>query len=461
MHTRAAGGAPLAVIVPDDTEANLGTRPNRIVGRDSVSDVVVSIGLHQRARDTEVAPPPRRTRWDEPSIRAELTLFVAGRDVWPTYDEFVAAGHKRLRDAIGRSRGPRWWATEVGLPGGDRRRGGVRRWTEDTIRDALAVFLRDRDTWPTRREFQQAGHGGLYAAVRSHGGPQCWARELGVHRGHSVRGSGPAPAPPRPSPASDRTLWSEERLLRELTEALAGRHEWPPYSEFVATGHRSVYRAVCHNGGPALWARRVGVSQARRKGGPPVYWTEDRVRERLAGVLASRATWPTTAEFATLGESGLLAAARRLGGVERWAAEFGVARHSCRHASRAPASPRVWDDAAILAAISPFVRELGRWPTKGEFRRAGLGKALAAVYVHGGSAHWQLALGVVATPTPGPVPNRTAWTEARVERELLSLCRGRRAWPTVTEFRVLGALALYSAASTRGGIPHWRERVGL
>jgi hypothetical protein len=167
------------------------------------------------------------------------------------------------------------------------------------------------------------------------------------------------------------------------------------------------------------------------------------------------------AEFAALGEAGLLAAARRLGGVERWAAEFGVARQPCRRASRGSASPRVWDDAAIVAAIAPLVRELGRWPTKGEFRRAGLAKALAAVYGHGGSARWQLALGVTGNQAPGPVPNRTVWTEARVERELLLLCRGRRVWPTVAEFRELGALALYHAASSRGGIPRWRERVGL
>jgi hypothetical protein len=127
MHTRAAGGAPLALVIPDDREANLGARANRVVVHDPMSDVVVSIGLHHRARGAETAPPPRRTRWDERSIRAELSLFVAGRDVWPTYDEFVAAGHKRLRDAIGRYRGPQWWATEVGLPGGDRGRGGVRR----------------------------------------------------------------------------------------------------------------------------------------------------------------------------------------------------------------------------------------------------------------------------------------------------------------------------------------------
>jgi hypothetical protein len=461
MQRRAAGGEPLALVLPDHTESGLGTTPDGVVGYDGTLDVVVSIKRDARRRDAEVASRPRQMCWDEASIRAELSSFVAGHDMWPTYDEFVTAGHKRLRDAIGRYRGPKWWAMQLGLSGGDRRRGGVRRWTDDTIRDALAAFLGDRDTWPTRREFQGAGRGGLYAAVRSYGGCQRWAQELGVRRADPVRRLAPSHPPRRSSPVPASLFWSEERILRELTQALDGRDEWPPYSEFVASGHRGVYRAICGNGGPALWAGRVGVSWVRRKGGPRVYWTDDRVRERLADVLAARATWPTTTEFAALGEAALLATVRRRGGVERWAMEFRVARQPCHHASRAPTSPRVWDDAAILAAIAPLVHELGRWPTKGEFRRAGLGKALAAVYGHGGSAHWQLVLGVAASPAPGPVPNRTAWTETRIERELLSLCRGRHAWPTVIEFRELGALALYRAASSHGGISHWRERIGL
>jgi hypothetical protein len=461
MHTRAAGGVPVPQVLPGDTEADLGTRPDRVVRNGCLEDVFLSIRLHERDRDAAVALRPRPACWDEGSIRAELTSFVAGRDVWPTYDEFVTAGHKRLRDAIARYRGPKWWASQLRLPGGDRRRGGVRHWTDDTIRDALAAFLVDRDTWPTRREFQRAGHGGLYAAVRTYGGSRPWAEELGVQRGDTGRRPAPSSRPLRSSPGPARAPWSDERILRELTAALAGRYEWPRYSEFVSAGHRSVYRAVCRNGGPALWAGRVGVRWVRRKGGPRVYWTDDRVRQRLASVLTSRATWPTGTEFVALGEAGLMAAVRRLGGVERWAVEFGVVHPPCQRVSRAPMSPRVWDDAAIQAAIAPLARELGRWPTKGEFHRAGIGKALAAVYGHGGSAHWRLLLGVDASPAPGPVPNRTAWTEARVERELLSLCRGRHAWPTVTEFREVGAHPLYHAASSHGGISYWRERVGL
>jgi len=69
------------------------------------------------------------------------------------------------------------------------------------------------------------------------------------------------------------------------------------------------------------------------------------------------------------------------------------------------------------------VRELGRWPTKGELLRAGLRPALAAVYDHGGSAAWRRRLGVKAAPFGGPLPNRRRWTSERIEAELRRFCR--------------------------------------
>jgi hypothetical protein len=59
-------------------------------------------------------PPPRRV-WTEERIRAELEEFCAGREHWPRYSEFVAAGYKRLyaaaciRGGIGR------WIDQLGL----------------------------------------------------------------------------------------------------------------------------------------------------------------------------------------------------------------------------------------------------------------------------------------------------------------------------------------------------------
>lgn len=115
--------------------------------------------------------------------------------------------------------------------------------------------------------------------------------------------------------------------------------------------------------------------------------SEDQLRKRLGRFLAGRKRWPSQAEFERAGERALVAAATRLGGVERWAAEFGVSYQKGRRESS-------WDEGRITAAISPLIEQLGRWPTSNEFRRARLSKALSAVYRHGGSAYWQKRFGV-------------------------------------------------------------------
>jgi len=404
-------------------------------------------------------PAPGRPAWTEESIRAALTAFLAGRDLWPTYHEFISAGAKGLRDAVKRIHGAEWWAAEMGLAGGERRQGGMRRWNDVTIRAALREFLAGRRTWPSQQEFRRAGRGGLSEALRHHGGSRRWAREMGVAPPPRVRGGVPA-AKPRSKRSTPR--WSDERIARELTAFLVGQTEWPRYIDFVDAGQKSLYQAVRGTGGPAWWAEQVGVSYERRRGGLAVYWTEERVRERLGRMLDGRTEWPTTNEFRAAGEQRLLAAARRLGGVNRWMIEFGVdpAPLPSRPSTRL-APPRAWTDEAVAAAVSPLVARLGRWPTKGEFRAAGLSAALAAVYDHGGSAEWQRRLGVTPAPSRSPVPDRTQWTTRRIDAELRELCRGRSRWPTMQEFEELDAMPLYRAASKRGGIARWRRRLGL
>jgi hypothetical protein len=330
----------------------------------------------------------------------------------------------------------------MGVAGGDRRQGGVRRWSEATMRAALAEFLGERRDWPTHREFQRAGHAGLYEAVRCRGGSQRWAEAMGVARPRSMQGQ----------PTSH---WTDDRITEELAAFLGNRAEWPRYADFVAAGRDRLYHAVARNGGPELWAQRLGVRYLKRRGRPATYWTDARVRERLGVMLLGRDRWPTQADFETADEARLLAAIRRRGDTGRWRAEFGVA--GPRRSTPRKAPPRVWTDAAIAAAISPLIHALGRWPTQDEFRRAGLIPALAAVYRYGGSDHWQRQFGVTARQ----VPDRTRWTEQSIDRELRRICRGRAEWPSPREFKDLGEMALYNAASKRGGIAEWRRRLAL
>lgn len=53
-------------------------------------------------------------------------------------------------------------------------------WTEDTIRDALRKFLKKRDRWPRRVEFEEAGLMPLLRAVYRQGGAELWAQRMGV-----------------------------------------------------------------------------------------------------------------------------------------------------------------------------------------------------------------------------------------------------------------------------------------
>lgn len=398
-------------------------------------------------------------------MRTALNEFLEGWTVWPTCDEFARGGGKGLREAVGRIHGPAWWAREMGLPGGNRSRGGVRTWTDDRIRATLAEFFQDRSTWPTAREFDDAGLHALREALRHYAGPARWSAEMGVAW---------TPSAPRARKDRRRTdavspdvvrewpKWNARTIEAALAEFLAGRDEWPRHAEFVDAGRKGLYHAVLKHGGTRVWAERMGVAWVSRRGGTPPRWTEERVRERLTPVLADRNSWPLPAEFAALGATDLLNAARRLGGVKHWAMEFGLKPppNIAEGGAGARRTGPIWDDGRIAREIEPLIRELGRWPTKSEFRRAGLGKALAAVYSHGGSGCWQRRFGVAPREPTGPVPSRQRWTAELVEAELRRFCGDRRGWPAYAEFRAAGRTDLYHAAARHGGIRFWQIHLG-
>ena len=120
-----------------------------------------------------------------------------------------------------------------------------------------------------------------------------------------------------------------------------------------------------------------------------------------------------------------------------------------------------WNDARIAEAIGPLIGELGRWPTKGEFAHAGLSKALAAVYGHGGSRRWQERFAVVPSRSRRAGPDRRYWNIELIDAGLRELCRGRRTWPQYAEFQRAGLRGLYAAACRHGGILYWQNRLGL
>ncbi len=132
----------------------------------------------------------KRALTDE-RIEAELRSFMDGRDTWPTRREFERAGSVGLATAVYHHGVTAYWARRLGFQAPPRAGvGGRRLWSDERIRAELEDFCRGRTTWPTEREFLEAGKSKLYNAVCHYGGPPHWAAELGLIRS---RRHGPAP----------------------------------------------------------------------------------------------------------------------------------------------------------------------------------------------------------------------------------------------------------------------------
>ena len=250
--------------------------------------------------------------------------------------------------------------------------------------------------------------------------------------------------------------WDDSTIEMELRRFLRNQHEWPSYADFVAGGRRGLRDAVTRRHGARYWARRLELQWIERPPGYPPRWTEECVNAELEAFLSGREVWPSRREFESAGLKPVRDAVTRLGGVERWAARFGLARPN-----HSAGSTRIWDDRRLELAIGPLVRRLERWPTKGEFRRAGLASAQAALYRHGGAERWRQRFGVVSAPSRGAVPDRRRWTDQRLEHELRAYCANRTDWPGAREFARDGKASLYKAASLYGGVRYWQQRLLL
>jgi hypothetical protein len=135
------------------------------------------------AREFGLELPPRfagTQRWTYARIKSELVEFVDGRPDWPALSEFEAAGLSKLYRAICTSGARRRLAAELGLwlpPG---RVYASRQWDDEAVRAALDDLLAGRTTWPSQREFYDAGLSGLYGHLYRTGSRTSWARRYGV-----------------------------------------------------------------------------------------------------------------------------------------------------------------------------------------------------------------------------------------------------------------------------------------
>ena len=93
--------------------------------------------------------------------------------------------------------------------------------------------------------------------------------------------------------------------------------------------------------------------------------------------------WPSRLEFEAADRKALRDAVRRLGGPERWAAEFGLPLQNLKFGSK-----RAWTDERIEAELRKLLAGRATWPTPREFELSGSFGLAAAVFHRRGTVYW-------------------------------------------------------------------------
>jgi DNA invertase Pin-like site-specific DNA recombinase len=268
--------------------------------------------------DPSAFPPPVRLRavpyWEMSRIQAELETFTAGKEMWPSFPDFQAAGRALLHEQAKTNGGVRQWAAKLGLryvvgsPGGGK-------WTDDIIRTALTDALRGRNRWPTWVEFRAAGHEKLRLAVAATGGSVRWAAELGVE------------LPPNQRPIHRR--WAYPAMKAAVAEIVTPDRHWPTHKEFHAAGLSGLAQVMTRQLLRERIADDLGLSRPPTRTIRTRCWTPDLIRAELDQFLAGRDSWPVASEFSQAGLGGLRTSMSRKRTIDWWAAQYGlVVRHA-------------------------------------------------------------------------------------------------------------------------------------
>jgi DNA invertase Pin-like site-specific DNA recombinase len=114
--------------------------------------------------------------WGMRRIERELTSFLAGRDIWPRYNEFAARGLGRLFQQMMDSGGPYYWNHRLGI----RIKTRPVSWTDQRLEMALAPIMKGRTRWPTSAEFEAFGMTRVRERASERGGVRRWADHFGV-----------------------------------------------------------------------------------------------------------------------------------------------------------------------------------------------------------------------------------------------------------------------------------------
>ncbi|MEA2361289.1 MAG: site-specific recombinase [Thermoleophilaceae bacterium] len=247
---------------------------------------------------TKPFDPPARLRplvlrdadheWSSTELCIALAPLLEGLERWPSFREFQGAGLGLLYRQVQLHGGPRHVARMAGLPiaAGEK----VRGYTEPRVRDELTHYVAGRTDWPTVRQFRADGRNNLRVAVNAFGGPEHWAREMGVTLGHDQR---------------IKERWSYQRIKAELAEFTESRVEWPARREFKNAGLLRLYTAIASHQARERLAEQLGLYLQPGIVGYNQRWNEPAIRSALDPFLQGRKTWPTVREFRTAGLAAL------------------------------------------------------------------------------------------------------------------------------------------------------------
>jgi DNA invertase Pin-like site-specific DNA recombinase len=327
--------------------------------------------------ETADFPPPPRLRptrdWSKTKVDRELRAFLDGRDRWPNFAEFQAAGLVVLWEQVQRHGGSLRWAGRCGLPFVTPDRAG-HVWTDERIRARLAQFLAGKNEWPSFQEFRAAGLGQLRRAVTTKGGPLRWAELMGVE------------VPPR---RVSHMRWAYPRMLEEVEKLAAGDGQFPTCRRFREAGLGGLAVAIHKRGLSDQIVTDLRIRPRARRS-PRPDWTDETIRAALDGFLQGRRTWPTTTEFRAAGLDSIYANLYRNGTRDQWAKEYGIA---------ARPEPVRWTDTTIKDALDALLEGRDTWPNTEEFKEAGLGGLWSTLRRRQVTEHWRRRYGSLPPAT--------------------------------------------------------------
>jgi hypothetical protein len=131
--------------------------------------------------------------------------------------------------------------------------------------------------------------------------------------------------------------WGEERIRGTLKLYLQDKSAWPSPEEFRSDGFGQLRAAITRDGGIDRWLAEFGMPAPHHLRGKRTWWTEERIEGELRRFAAGHEAFPTQREFRRAGQTALLGALRRHGGIALWATRLGLPRRE-RYSGRVNAA---------------------------------------------------------------------------------------------------------------------------